>query len=259
EEPVFRASLDGLTSQGIPVELKAPALSTFQDVLRHGRASEPYLRYWMQVQHQIFVTEADHGYLCFMCLEAGAAQDYVEFRIERDETFIRDELVPQGLAFWKRVQSKNEPPKDPLRDIYVPAPDEILQWQEAVEEWRRLKSAIQRIVREEIAPLETSLQEVEERLMALMGEYRTAMAFDLMVTRYARQGSIDYRKIVQERLPELSDSDLERYRRPPGKARLRVTEKRPPEEVARREQEAQRQRAKILANVLEQAIPASSW
>jgi len=259
ENPFIRVSLDGLTSDGIPAELKAPALSTYQDILTYGRVSEAYLRYWPQVQTQIYATEADHGYLCFLCVEAGAGEDYIEFRIERDETFIRDEMLPAAEAFWALVRKRKTPPQDPRRDIFIPAINDLEAWRNAVDAWRRLAKERERC-NALLEQVDDELADQKDRLRALMGDYRSAFAFDLQVTRYTRAGSIDYKRIVEDRL-QLSDSELESYRRPPSREQLTLTNKKPDKAV--REAEARRREAweKMLGAMAgeKQAVGFESW
>lgn len=255
EEPVCRASLDGLTSNGVPVEMKAPHLTTFMEVVAYGRASRPFLRYWIQVQHQIYVTGADHGWLCF--LHERADEPYQEFRIERDERFIREELVPGVLEFWALVQKKKAPPRDPQRDVYMPEGDEATAWWQAVEAYRTAKTALER---EEavLAPLKEKVKEAENLIAELMGDYRMAYAFDLQATRFSRAGSIDYKRLVKDLLPQLTDADLERYRRPPGKPQLRVTDKGDPELAAKSKEKQQRHAREAIA-ALAEVTPMANW
>ena len=258
ENPVFRASLDGLSLTGVPVEMKCPARSTHNEVKAYGRVSEPYLRYWPQVQHQIYTAGADHGYLCFLN-ESDTEEPYIEFRIERDETFIRDEMIPLVLDFWHRIQKKKEPPRDPQRDVFIPEGDDITAWLVSVESYRQAKADIDARMAE-VEALKETLKALEEKLGGLMGDFRTAYAFGLQVTRFGRAGTIDYKKIVQERLPNLTDSELEAYRRAPGKPQMRITEKTTPsEEVASREAQAREQHANAVRSINAETYPLANW
>jgi putative phage-type endonuclease len=70
----LRASLDGVKASGGPAEFKAPHFSTFREVMLGGASSNAYLHYWWQVQHQIFVLDAQEGTL-FFWLGAEVAED----------------------------------------------------------------------------------------------------------------------------------------------------------------------------------------
>ncbi len=238
ENPLFRASLDGITTGGEPVEMKAPHVNTYRDVLANLRASEAYQLYWPQVQHQIYVTGSEQGYLCFLCLDVDEGEPiYVEFKIERDEEFIRSQLIPESEAFWVSIQTGKEPKKDPERDIYVPEGDILAQWQAVADERKRLAVFLEN-AKSQVANIERRLQEKDQGLVALMGDFLHAEACDLRVVRFTRQGSVDWKALVGERLPTLDQETIERYRRPPGDEQIRIYESSASGRVAEREQEA---------------------
>ena len=125
-EPILRASFDGLNDAGEPVELKVPAPKTFAEVRSHGRASLAYRLYAVQVQHQLYVADAQTGYLVFY-----QDADQVEvFELQRDPALIH-QLVAEGLAFWEAIQSKREPEKDPARDLFIPTGEQAEAWRGA--------------------------------------------------------------------------------------------------------------------------------
>lgn len=81
----IRVSLDGLMSDGSPVELKVPAWETFESVMQERRNSEAYQRYLPQVQDQLLATGAKIGYLAFY---RAYDRKLIVFRITRDEELI---------------------------------------------------------------------------------------------------------------------------------------------------------------------------
>lgn len=95
ENRIFRASFDGLTSAGEPVEIKCPGESTLEDVLARGENSDAYQHYRWQVQWQMLVAGADQGWLVFF-LGNGKLK---EFLVKRDEAMI-SELKTKCLEFW---------------------------------------------------------------------------------------------------------------------------------------------------------------
>jgi putative phage-type endonuclease len=78
-EPILRASFDGLTDDGRPVELKAPTEDNFREAVAREGESMLYRRYYPQVQAQIFVAEADQGVLS---LHHG--EDVLDLQVSRD-------------------------------------------------------------------------------------------------------------------------------------------------------------------------------
>ena len=87
EIPILRASFDGLTDEGRPVEIKAPSERGFKDAVRLGMESELYQRYYAQVQTQIYVAEADSGVLSLVhedsFLDLPVFRNDVTFRSDR--------------------------------------------------------------------------------------------------------------------------------------------------------------------------------
>lgn len=65
EHPMIRASLDGIDDAGCPVELKIPCDAVYQEVMEIRELSRAYQLYWVQLQSQLYVTEADRGWLVF--------------------------------------------------------------------------------------------------------------------------------------------------------------------------------------------------
>jgi len=109
--PVLRASLDGLSEAGEPVELKVPTEKTHRLLLAQGSDATAYQLAWVQLQQQLYVTEADCGWLVFdPCLPA---LQPLEFRIQRDERFLHQALVPRCLAFWAQLRAGSPPVPDP--------------------------------------------------------------------------------------------------------------------------------------------------
>ena len=65
EHPTIRASFDGIDDDGCPVELKIPCDAVYQEVMEIREWSRAYQLYWVQLQSQLYVTEAERGWLVF--------------------------------------------------------------------------------------------------------------------------------------------------------------------------------------------------
>ncbi|RKT45607.1 YqaJ viral recombinase family protein [Thiocapsa rosea] len=215
--PVIRASFDGLDNDGIPVELKVPHETTYLQVLEHGVASEAYRLYWHQVQCQIHVADAAEGWLVFH-RAPGIALD---FRIPRDETFIRDTLVPRCLEFRKRVEKKHEPERDPVRDLYTPSGTELATWTRLSGEYRTL-AAEKAKLDATLKTLKSGLEGIESQLVTLLGDFAMGESAGLRVLHYAVAGAIDYKAALSDLVPDVDPLSLERYRRT-ASDRVRIT------------------------------------
>ena len=217
----MKASCDGISSRGAPVELKCPHPTTMAAVLTERERSEPYQMYWTQVQHQIYVAGAMEGFLGFYCDEpvdgyADAADEHgviwVEFRIVRDDAFIENELLPANRAFLTLVREGKAPPKDPERDIYVPEAADFGAWSTHAESWLRKREIIDRLAKD-MAALKDAQKADEKAMIGLMGEFAHAEACDVRITRFVRQGAIDYKKILEEKLPGMDATQQDAYRK----------------------------------------------
>jgi putative phage-type endonuclease len=101
EHAVLRASLDGLSDDGEPVELKVPTPKTYQLLTAEGEQATAYRLAWVQVQHQLYVTDASHGWLVFDPWLKDLPP--LEYRIERYDDFVGNELLPAALRFWQAI------------------------------------------------------------------------------------------------------------------------------------------------------------
>lgn len=254
EMPVFRASLDGLSDTGEPVELKCPAISTYREVLEQGENSTPYKLYWPQVQQQIFVTGAARGYLCFYSDDVEDGEpSYLEFTVQRDDAFIQKELIPKGVEFWNLVLTGKEPAKDPERDIFVPGGNDFGTWERLAEERKFLSVALSSI-EAQVKDLKGKLRDNESGLLQLMGNFMRAEACGIRVTRFSKEGAIDYKALLSDLLPDLDDATIEKYRRP-GSDQVRITEAETMEAaVADREGQARYEHA-ILVSAKAEKLP----
>lgn len=215
EEPIVRASFDGLTDGGRPVEIKAPTEAYFRDAVENGTDSELYRRYYAQVQAQIYIAEADLGYLVLQCGEA-----FLDIEVPRDDAYIA-RLVEEARKFWELVRTGKEPPLDPDRDMYVPRGAEEETWFRLAAEYRRLDEKREAYAAEAEA-IGKKLDALKAQFLQMMGEFMLAESAGVRISRYLQNGSIDYKTALKEICPNLTESELERYRREPSE-RVRIT------------------------------------
>lgn len=228
-DPRIRASLDGLMADNTPVELKCPHPTTMQAVLREGSKAEAWRRYWVQVQQQMFVAGTGQAYLCFYCDELADVDPalitegehcvYREFPVARDDDFIDNVLVPGIRSFLVMLDRRQEPKKDPERDIFVPDAKQYTAWQNAAEGWLRLDESISE-TKKVLASLEKTQATYTEAMVDAMGEFVRASACGVSLSRFTPSGPVNYKAIVEEKLG-LTDSELDGYRRA-SKPQVRV-------------------------------------
>lgn len=213
--PLLRASFDGINSAGEPVELKCPSPSVFAQVRDSGEGSAPYALYWAQVQHQILVADSRRGWLAFYC-----DGELIDFPIPRDDAFLQ-ELEVAARTFWQQVQTRTEPAKDPERDCFVPQGETQYRWTALARQYREAHGRAATL-ESQLKAFKADMRAVEEQLLALMDGYAQGDYAGIRLSRYWVNGAVDYRQLVTERLGELDEAKLARYRKAPSE-RIRVT------------------------------------
>jgi putative phage-type endonuclease len=218
ENPIMLASLDGATAKMVPTELKCPCESQYLKVVNMGEKSEGYQLYYPQVQQQIYVAESDFGWLMFY--NPANNGDYRLFRVNRDDKLIR-EIIAKSEWLWEHVQKDKAPPMDPSRDVFIPKGSTALKWSAEAEQFKSVSKQI-KALKAQIDVLEKRKDASQDVLQAMMGDFLTADYAGVTLTRYEQQGSVDYKRIIEEHLPKLTDDEIERYRKA-GSQRCRAT------------------------------------
>lgn len=193
---ILSASLDGLTLDGETVlEIKVPMKGRDSDTWRHveDNGTPPPYYHW-QVQQQLLCSGAKRA--IFAVCEADG---------ETITRAITCEVLPDPKAHrllgeeWERffgyLESDEAPPLM-SRDVVEREDDD---WQEAASRYRELKAAI--------TDLQADLKAAEKRLKDL-ADGKSCKGAGVTVTRYWRQGSIDYKAVIPEGV------DLEQHRKP---------------------------------------------
>lgn len=192
----YSASLDGMTLEGdLILEIKCPLRGTrselWQDVLE-GKVPQHYS---VQVQHQLMVSGAALAHLWVYDGHQG-----IMHSIERDE-----DVMGRIRAAWDAFQ--------PFMDSDTPPPlteaDTAIRSDTA---WIAAATAYAEAKRQAEAQGE-QLEEARQALLAL-AQHPKESGGGVSVTRYWKQGNVDYKRI-----PALQGLDLSTYR---GKARQEV-------------------------------------
>tara|TARA_R110001592_G_scaffold90587_2_gene266132 strand:+ start:1414 stop:2340 length:927 start_codon:yes stop_codon:yes gene_type:complete len=104
--PYITTNLDGFVlKEKVPVEYKTTAL---------GWDGEIPDQYFVQLQHQMYVTNTKYCYFAILCL--GFKKELVIQKYERDNAFI-DNMVTELVGFWESyVETKTPPPLTTIED-----------------------------------------------------------------------------------------------------------------------------------------------
>ena len=190
EDGPYSASLDGMTLAGdLVLEIKCPLRGTRSDLWLDVRAGSVPEHYLIQVQHQLMVTGARKAHLWVFDGARG-----VLAQIDRNEALMQ--RIRQGWDAFQPHHDRDTPPPLTEQDTLLrtdPA------WNDAARTFTTLKAQAEAIA--------TQLEQARQRLVS-MAEHPREQGAGVTVTRFWKQGSVDYRKI-----PELQGLDVEPYRK----------------------------------------------
>ena len=217
DAPYVRASFDGLDEYNRPAELKAPGESVAEEVETGGEQSAPYQRYWAQVQHQLLVSEADHGYLAFFNPRFGG-DGLLVFHIQADPAF-QAELQDRAQRFMALLNGGQAPAKDPTRDPFVPAASNDLRWQEVAAVYGQLEGRAKELKRE-LNLIQQQQRELAKDCRGMMGEFHKADAYGLKITRSEHRGQLNYDQLLKDQ--GIDPAVVDQYRAPSSE-RTRIT------------------------------------
>lgn len=220
DKPHLRASLDGISSIGEPVEMKAPAEKTWLDVINNGTESPAFQMYSVQVQYQMLVTGSAKGYLIFG-REVDGAIMLRRFTLMADKEMWRD-LENLADNFYQQSIVKDIPPsKDPERDVYSPEAGESAdKWVAVAKRVKRREDAIKEL-ETKVKALKKQKDKDQEIIRALKGEFRIGEFAGIRLASFEVKGKVDYERIAREHVANLEDIE-EQYRKP-GRTQERLS------------------------------------
>jgi len=205
---VLRASFDGLNSQLVPHEFKAPSDSVWADLEEKGRESDTFKLYESQTQAQCTVSGSTSGRLMFY-LEDGRDMEFdITLTPEREA-----EIIQAANNFWELIVTAMPPPMDPEKDWYIPEPGEArFKWDSYAELWRANQLRVKQL-KEQLANFSTEQKDLQRQMIALMGPFMQADNSGVKVSRFSKRGSINYAKFLKDKFPDQEfEAELESYR-----------------------------------------------
>lgn len=113
--PMLHATFDRLTADGIPVQLK-----TAHEFMSHKWDEGIPTEYRVQVQAEMFVADAPRA---LVVVRIGA-RDFRAIWEPRDDTFIRDHMLPAVADFWAGVEAGEPPAAHTVAEIAERWPSE---------------------------------------------------------------------------------------------------------------------------------------
>lgn len=199
EAGAYSASLDGMTLEGdLIVEIKCPLRGTRSDLWQDVSQAQVPQHYAIQVQHQLMVSGAQIAHLWVFDGQRGILSE-----INRDEAQMQ--RIQEAWDAFQPYLDRDAPP--PLTEADTHQRDDAV-WLQTAQAFAQARQCAD----EAAAALETA----RSALVALTQHPREQGA-GVTVTRYWKQGSVDYKRI-----PQLQGIDLDAYRRKGGEE-VRVT------------------------------------
>lgn len=192
----YSASLDGMTLEGdLVLEIKCPLRGTRSDLWQDVQSGQVPTHYGIQVQHQLMVSGAALAHLWVFDGNQG-----ILHAIEPDATVM--EQIQAGWDNFEQYLTGDTPP--PLTEADTVVRDDPA-WAAAAAAYTQAK--------QEADALAERVEAARQNLIALARHPREHGA-GVSVTRYWKQGGVDYKKV-----PQLQGLDLSPYR---NKARQEV-------------------------------------
>lgn len=215
----IRASFDGVDDDGIPTEIKAPSEKNFREAQLNLTKSKVYQRYYGQCQQQIFVAGSDYGWLTLYLNKT----EYLDFKILRDDAYIAL-LIPEAKKFVECLEGKRKPPEmDPKRDIFIPTGEELTKWNALAVEYHEISKATEQL-KAQAEPFLKTKSDIESKLSLLMGDFTQGESAGVRVSRFLRQGSVDFKEVFAVLCPDKTLDMLEQFRKEPTEC-IRCTTK----------------------------------
>lgn len=247
ENPVFRASFDGLTFADEPVEIKCPSRPVLEEVKTLGRESSAFKLYLPQLQYQMLVSGASRGWLVFYDgrEEEGGEARIIDFEVQRDNAFL-EALKATCLEFYDCVVNLKEPAKDEKRDLFVPSEADLGEWLAAAQQFLRCQKEIERHT-EAIAELKALQTTAQDALKRIMGGHCQAEFGGIAVSRSVVKGKVNYFALTESlagRKP--TEAETEAFRgKPTERWIFRATDQTMPKGVIDPELEAKAEAAEL--------------
>ena len=189
----YSASLDGLSFDGeLLLEIKCPVKGKVSSLWQQVSQGEIPVHYRWQLEHQFMVSKAQQGHLYIFDGTEGLLLEVTPHR-ERWPT------IHDAWNTFMHCIETDTPPALTERDR-IDRSDAA--WREAAERYVQIKAEYETVT--------AKLDEAKSALLTL-AHHPAESGFGVSVTRYWKQGAVDYKKV-----PELATVDLNAYRKKGG-------------------------------------------
>lgn len=215
--PHRKVSFDGVMmvdfkgeSKVVPVEIKSPCASIFQDVVDNLEQSENYLHHIWQMQYQMAMLKAPYGHLAFYCEATGRLKLFTvqpDFEMQRKSVELIDNF------YYNHIEKDIEPALDPDRDVFVLGDSLKHQWAGMANELKRIKER-EAELKKELDSLKAESNLISKNLINFTKGFKKVRAGNIQVTRVKAKDSFDYKSFLESKNITISKSDLDKYSKP---------------------------------------------
>lgn len=191
----------------VPVEIKAPCKSVYNDVVENLEKSEAFLHHVWQLQYQMALLDSPYGYLVFYCEFSNRIKIftvYPDYDMQKKAIDLVDEF------HYSYIEKNIEPPLDPDRDVFVLGDDIKYQWNGMASELLRIKTRESEL-KLEMEKLKKESDKLSERLIQFTHGFKKVRVGNLQVTRVKARESFDYKGFMKDKDISITDDDLEKY------------------------------------------------
>lgn len=221
--PWLRASLDGITPEGEILEIKCPSpkkLEFLKGKYQEGMVAASYQDledlgfglYYGQCQYQMVVAGSAIAYLWIWDVDA---QDGYEVIIPLNEEYCAI-MLEKAKEFWQCIANETPPALNPERDVLHTAmldDAEQEEWAAAEKGYTEIDALI-KAKEAEVKDLKKSRDVFEESLLEIAGIWPSVVSdTGFKLTSFTRAGSVDYGKLLKEHLPNLTQKEIDGFRK----------------------------------------------
>ncbi len=184
------ASLDGLNSQGVVLEIKCPNLADHRSA-EDGKVPD---HYWDQVQWQLF---------CASCTEGLYVSYYRDdmiatVNVKRDDVFLAEQLLPKAAEFYRHMVDMTPPPQEDVNVVEIVDPhfEEIARHYKASNENYKFYEAQRKYYHDKLID---------------MTDDGDCYGYGLQIKRVRPKDKTDYKKLMDylvKRDPSIKEIDM---------------------------------------------------
>lgn len=206
--PFMRASFDAFHGE-YPLEIKNLSDTNHLDVLGLQTNSEHYELYYWQVQHQMYVSGADRGYLLFW----NPVHTPICFVIERSNECIAKIIKDNEAFFYHHVGRGIAPKYDTSRDTCFlhRSVGHYQKWSESASDVGILLTMKSKLTTE-IGKIDDQLKQHKQLLIPDMADHYAMEGAGIRLCRSSRSGSINWEAAARALIPETEQYRLEEFR-----------------------------------------------